>query len=91
MQVRYSTTFAGLGLTQHVCDPTHRKGHLLDVILTRTGSTIISNVEVYDPGLCSNKGILACDHFAVVASLNATKPPKSKKTILSHAHVMLLG
>jgi len=39
------------GLQQHVCEPTHVHGHTLDIVITRNSSTIVSDVEVTDPGL----------------------------------------
>jgi hypothetical protein len=48
-------------LQQHVSEPTHDRGNILDLIFTRQSSTIINSVTVH-PGLS--------DHFAVLFQIN---------------------
>ena len=49
------------GLQQHVCEPTHVHGHTLDVVITRNTSTIVSDVEVTDPGLIDHLGKISSE------------------------------
>ena len=42
------------GMNQHVHSPTHRKGHILDVLITRDVDNVLtSSADVSDPGLCT--------------------------------------
>ena len=59
------------GLQQHVDRATHKKGHLLDLVITRKQSTLVSNVSVID-GLPS-------DHSAVSCNLTLDRPPAMKR------------
>ena len=62
------------GFCQHVQEPTHVHGHILDVLISRNTSTVISNVAVMDPGLSGNDGKLTRDHFAVTFNVSIKKP-----------------
>ena len=44
-------------LKQHVSQPTHVHGHILDLIITRNSENIVRNVVVHDPGLSDHKAI----------------------------------
>ena len=60
------------GLVQHVSEPTHQKGHTLDVLITRQDEDLISDVKVVDPGLS--------DHYLVTCTIDFPKaPPVTKK------------
>ena len=51
------------GMVLHVREPTHRKGHMLDVLMTRsTDEYLVRNVTITDMGLS--------DHFAVNFNIN---------------------
>ena len=52
---------------------THKSGHTLDLVLTRSADSIIENVIVTDP--------LISDHSAVHFNLSCSKPCLSKKVI----------
>lgn len=54
------------GFRQHVCVPTHVKGHTLDLVITRTDDNIVQSVDIHYPG--------RSDHFAVVCPLRLAKP-----------------
>ena len=62
---RFMSTLASCGLQQHVREPTHIHGHTLDVLITRDCSSIISDIDVSDPGLCDFSGKKTKDHFVV--------------------------
>ena len=67
------------GLTQHITEPTHRLGHTLDFLVTRTQNSLLGGVPtVTDPHLYNSIGQAACDHLGISFMLNAMKPPITK-------------
>jgi len=68
-------------MRQHVTEPTHVAGHILDVLITRDIDTAVSNVEISDPGLPDNNGNTSRDHFAVVFNASVSKPPPVRTTV----------
>ena len=68
---RFSNLLDAHGLTQHVKEPTHKKGHILDLVITRDTSLLLnSSPVVTDPGLCDSHGNPSGDHFALVFCIN---------------------
>ena len=76
------------GLTQHVKQPTHQDGHILDLVIDR-GNACASDIVVAD---------LISDHHAVHCQLAMRKPPFKVKDItyiivksgqLNHCHLLL--
>ena len=59
-----------MNLVQHVKGSTHRRGHTLDLIITRREEKLIANVQVL-PDVYS-------DHKVVSCTMNYSKPPSSK-------------
>ena len=60
----------------------HNKGHTLDVVITRDNSTIMQTTpSVRDPCLFDRNGNPSGDHFALVTSLEISKPPKQRNTV----------
>ena len=60
---RFSDCVNSVGMVMHVRGPTHKKGHTLDVLLTRSADEhLIRNVTVADMGLS--------DHYAVSYTLH---------------------
>ncbi|KXJ18376.1 RNA-directed DNA polymerase from mobile element jockey [Exaiptasia diaphana] len=53
--------------------PTHKKGHALDLLITRTDDVFLRNFFIHDPVLS--------DHFAVHCSLSAVKPICKSRTV----------
>ena len=51
--------------------PTHKKGHTIDLIMTRIGDRLVTNIEIHDPMLS--------DHLAVSCMLE--KPPLERVEI----------
>lgn len=41
-------------MRQHVTEPTHVAGRILDVLITRDTDSTVSNEEISDPGLSVN-------------------------------------
>ena len=60
-------------LDQHVTLPTHSKGHVLDLLITKSCDSLVSNVAVLDTGIS--------DHSWVHCKLNGPKPHTVKKNI----------
>ena len=61
------------GLEQHVHEPTHRRGHTLDLLITRTVDNLVSEVEVI-------RG-LPSDHYAVKCNVPFSRPGPVKKSV----------
>ena len=70
------------GMLQHVHVPTHRKGHALDMVITKeTDSILQSDIKVSDPHLFSKNGKPAGDHFVVSVDISVSKPQPEKGKI----------
>ena len=65
-------------LVQHVSGPTHRRGHTLDLIITRKDESLIKEVEFLQDSYS--------DHRVVTCKLNLTKPPRSKILVTSRSN-----
>ena len=63
------------GLQQHVQNATHKKGHTLDLMISRKSSHFVSDLSV--------KMGLPSDHYAVKCNINISRPPPVKITIRS--------
>ena len=72
-----STQFTELletfSLVQHVRQPTHEKGHTIDLIITRSCDQIVSSDPVSDE--------LFSDHFSISCSLSLLKPDLEVKEV----------
>ena len=80
--IKFNSLLEGHGLTQHVRQPTHKRGHLLDVVITYDIDTMLADSPaVFDPSLCSHQGGSAGDHLAVSFSVNMAKPDRSRQTV----------
>jgi len=63
------------GVTQHLNSATHKRGHLLDSVISRESSPItVGTPSVFDPYLSGNKGKSFGDHLAVQFIINMDKP-----------------
>lgn len=63
-----------LNLEQYVCDPTHKDGHTLDLIISRSGTNF---------KLCQNVHVdtMISDHNAILADICLAKPPAKERLI----------
>ena len=61
---RLTDIILSFGLTQHVCSPTHVRGHTLDLVITRTD--LSTHVLPVDPPMLS-------DHSSVVLNIKAQR------------------
>ena len=70
------------GLKQHVDQPTHRKGHTLDLVITRDTSGLLRSPPVISiSGVGDLTGASSCDHYAVWCYLNIARPKTISKTV----------
>ena len=60
-------------LRQHIDVPTHKEGHTLDLIITRSDEEHATDFFVYDP--------VISDHFAIHCRLNLDMPHAPKQVI----------
>ena len=65
------------GLTQHVSEPTHNRGHTLDLLITK--GVTISNVSVVDVALS--------DHFCVFFDLTVSPTPPAGPAVTRRRHL----
>ncbi len=68
-------------LQQHIVDPTHYCGHTLDILVSRSSSTLLQGIYVSDIALCNDEGQLLKDHYAIVCNINLPMPKLEKETI----------
>ena len=71
--VKFNKVLESFSLIQHVNEPTHKKGHTLDLIITRAVDELVICTEIRDPMLS--------DHSAVHCKLRLKKPPPERKEI----------
>ena len=61
-------------MKQHVCSPTHRAGHILNLLITRDDDQLVTSISIHD---AANS-----DHFFVNCALSMEKPLLTKKQII---------
>ena len=71
-RINVASLISAFGLSQHVNDPTHNRGHTLDYIITKSDNDIISNVEVSE---------MVSDHCLINAFLKISKPSFSIREV----------
>ncbi|CAC5390090.1 unnamed protein product [Mytilus coruscus] len=80
--LRFYQSLEERNLTQHVKDATHKRGHILDLLITNKDSQILKGVpNVQRPNISDAQGNLVCDHFSVHATLACQKPKNMRKDI----------
>lgn len=70
---RLNDVLSTAGLRQHVTDPTHTCGHILDLVISDSSEDIISSAQV---------GHYIADHAAVHCCLQLSKPPLPTKELV---------
>ncbi len=78
---RFINILNSCGLQQHVQEPTHHHGHILDVLISRDTSTCMKNVDVKDIGLCNDYGNLLNDHYAITSTFQLDVQTPNRKCI----------
>ena len=71
--IQFNELLSAFNLKQSIDVPTHRKGHTLDVVVTHTEETDISDIAVNDISLS--------DHFLLSFNINRAAPQSFYKTI----------
>ena len=71
--VTFNKILESFSLVQHVNGPTHKKGHTLDLIITRATDELVTSIDIQDPMLS--------DHSAVHCKLHMKKPPPERVEI----------
>ena len=69
----FSSLIESFNLTQHVCEPTQKSGHLLDLVITRSNEVTVDAVTVRQPFIS--------DHSAVHMKISFQKPARDKHKI----------
>jgi len=68
--IKFIDTLDSLNLSQHVIEPTHEKGHILDIVLTRSDDCPFHNLTVSPPSLS--------DHSPITITVPIHKPSAQK-------------
>ena len=77
----FAVMLQSAGLHQHVTTATHQSGHTLDLVITRTGDSIISSCEVQNDEIA--------DHFSKNCKLELSKPrPRPEHKQIRRFHKM---
>jgi hypothetical protein len=71
--IKFNKILESFNLQQHVNGPTHKKGYTLDLIITRIGDRLVTNIEIHDP--------MFSDHSAVSCTLQLEKLPLERAEI----------
>lgn len=80
--IKFTSLLDSHGLTQHIKEPTHVKGHTLDLVITRdTDGSLLQPPKVFDPCLFDQNGVPTRDHFAVSFCMHVPKPPNPRKVV----------
>ncbi len=72
--IRFQALLQHYDLVQLVCEPTHEKGHTLDLIITRNSEVCVSDVSIGESSIS--------DHYPVHCYIDICKPPLPTKTII---------
>ena len=73
LSLQFSELLRSLSLIQHVNQPAHEKGHIIDLIISRSADNIILS----DPSPVH----LFSDHFSISCSLYLSKPSLSSQEV----------
>ncbi|XP_077985142.1 uncharacterized protein LOC144439783 [Glandiceps talaboti] len=72
---QFKNMLDSVNLTQHVQQATHQRGHMLDLVITRTSENTVEDIKISDP--------VISDHFAVSFKIPVTKPKPTRKILSS--------
>ena len=64
--VKFNKILESFNLKQHINGPTHKKGHTLDLIITRNEDKFVTGVKIHDP--------VISDHLSIHCTLQLEKP-----------------
>ena len=63
---KFRELLCSLNLDQHVNEPTHEKGHVLDLLLTRSNEIILSKIDIIPCGFS--------DHYVISFCISEKRP-----------------
>ena len=72
--IKFQNCLESCNITQNVQTATHLHGHILDLVLTPTDASVISNVRVAE---------FISDHALVLAQLDSVNPPSHKAKVVT--------
>ncbi|XP_041467318.1 uncharacterized protein LOC121417647 [Lytechinus variegatus] len=70
---RFIRILSSSGLSQHVSGPTHRRGHTLDLVISRSSEGIVHSTRVIDSRMS--------DHAVIAIDVNLPKPPSLRTSM----------
>ena len=70
--IKFNEILEMFSLTQHVKSPTHNAGNILDLVITRKDSNLLTECNV---------GELLSDHYSILLRVNLSKPKPAKKLV----------
>ncbi len=77
---KFTESLQTTGLKQHINEPTHYKGHTIDVLISRDDSQLLDDITVTDIGLADNNGKVINDHYAITFTiLQLINEPKTEE------------
>ena len=71
--VKLQDLLQSVGLQQHITEPTHTRGHILDLVITRSSDNILNGPPVIDRFIS--------DHASVYCSFLPDKPSLTTKNV----------
>ena len=78
---KFNKILSEFGLSQHINEPTHAKGHTLDVLITSLESKVTENLTVKDLGFITDSNCPIKDHLAICFNLKGEKRAYQRKVI----------
>ena len=64
--LKFVSLLQSCGMQQHVHEPTHVCRHTFDIVITQENSSIVSDINVEDPGIIDSTWTVFRDHFEVI-------------------------
>ncbi len=71
--IKFNKILESFNLQQHINGPTHKRGHTLDLSITRNEDKLVTGTKIHDP--------VRSDHFAIHSTLKLEKPPLEQTEI----------
>jgi endonuclease/exonuclease/phosphatase (EEP) superfamily protein YafD len=78
--IKLNKILESFNLQQHVNGPTHKKGHTLDLIITRNEDKLVTGIRIHDP--------VISDHLAIHCTLQLEKPPLEQDLIDKYGNML---
>ncbi len=71
--IKFNKILESFNLQQHINGPTHKRGHTLDLSITRNEDKLVTGTKIHEP--------VRSDHFAIHSTLKLEKPPLEQTEI----------